>query len=76
MAAFAPKHLLEQARTLLACDTKRPRQANLRRAVSASYYALCQLLIQGATNCLTSTMLQPARLFAAWLLLRRNLQGR
>lgn len=50
MAAFAPKHLLEQARALLSQDAKRPRQANLRRAVSASYYALFHLLIQDATR--------------------------
>lgn len=52
MGSFSPKHLLEQARLLLSGDAKRPRQANLRRAVSASYYALFHLLIQDATRAL------------------------
>jgi len=39
-----PDHLLEQAQFLTNLDTRRPRQANLRRAVSAAYYALFHLL--------------------------------
>jgi uncharacterized protein (UPF0332 family) len=36
--------LLEQARVLARLDKRRPKQANLRRAVSAAYYALFHLL--------------------------------
>src|SRR5579864_146599 len=39
-----PDHLLEQAQLLANLDTRRPRQANLRRAVSTAYYALFHLL--------------------------------
>jgi uncharacterized protein (UPF0332 family) len=39
-----PDHLLEQAQFLANLDTRRPRQANLRRAVSTAYYALFHLL--------------------------------
>lgn len=39
------QHLLEQAEQLAKVDTKRPRQANLRRAVSASYYGLFHYLV-------------------------------
>ena len=35
-----PQHLLEQAELLATADPTRPRAANLRRAVSASYYAV------------------------------------
>jgi len=40
------KDLLEQARYLARRDKKRPKQANLRRAVSAAYYALFHLLVE------------------------------
>ena len=39
-----PDYLLEQAQFLANLDTRRPRQANLRRAVSTAYYALFHLL--------------------------------
>ncbi len=39
------KHLLEQAVTLARLDARRPKQANLRRAISATYYALFHLLV-------------------------------
>lgn len=35
-----PADLLVQARNLATSDTKKPKQANLRRAVSSAYYAL------------------------------------
>jgi uncharacterized protein (UPF0332 family) len=41
--------LLEQASTLAAIDRRRPKQASLRRAVSASYYALFHLLTSEAS---------------------------
>ena len=37
--------LLEQARHLVRRDAKRPKQVNLRRAVSSAYYALFHLLV-------------------------------
>lgn len=39
-----PEDLLEQAGHLARRERKRPRQASLRRAVSAAYYALFHLL--------------------------------
>ena len=41
--------LLAQADALLIADPRRPKQANLRRAVSSSYYALFHFLIEEAT---------------------------
>ena len=40
--------LLEQARRLATLDMKRPKQANLRRAISAAYYAVFHLLVDAA----------------------------
>ncbi|MBI1849460.1 MAG: hypothetical protein HYR85_03845 [Planctomycetes bacterium] len=45
-----PTDLLEQARLLATCDKKRPKQANLRRAVSSTYYALFHLLVRDSTR--------------------------
>jgi hypothetical protein len=42
--------LLHQAQSLATREPRRPRQASLRRAVSASYYALFHLLIEAATH--------------------------
>ena len=42
--------LLEQAFHLAMRERKKPRQASLRRSVSASYYALFHLLIDAATK--------------------------
>jgi hypothetical protein len=42
------KDLLEQARRLATIDIKKPTQANLRRAISAAYYALFHLLVDEA----------------------------
>ena len=41
-----PQHLLEQANLLAAADRTRPRAANLRRAVSAAYYAVFHHLVR------------------------------
>lgn len=41
--------LLEQAEHLAKIDMRRPKQANLRRAISASYYALFHLLTSEAS---------------------------
>ena len=42
--------LLTQARHLARRESKRPRQASLRRSVSASYYAVFHMLIDEATR--------------------------
>ncbi len=42
--------LLAQARMLIALDPTRPKQVNLRRAISASYYGLFHLLTVEATS--------------------------
>ena len=44
--------LLSQADTLARNEPKRPRQASLRRAVSAAYYAVFHMLIDDATRSL------------------------
>ncbi|WP_437952126.1 hypothetical protein WME98_16290 [Sorangium sp. So ce296] len=41
--------LLEQARNLAKLDPRRPRQGNLRRAVSSAYYAVFHLLLHEAS---------------------------
>ncbi len=46
------RDLLEQARHLAVRDRSRPRQANLRRAISTAYYALFHLLVDEATRAL------------------------
>lgn len=42
------KDLLQQARDLATLDAQKPRQANLRRAVSSVYYALFHALVDEA----------------------------
>jgi uncharacterized protein (UPF0332 family) len=42
------KDLLEQARRLATLDIKKPKQASLRRAISAAYYAVFHLLVDEA----------------------------
>ena len=46
--------LLAQAKSLLDFDSHRPKQASLRRAVSAAYYALFHLLVNEATSMMFS----------------------
>ena len=45
-----PKELLAQAKLLATKEARRPKQASLRRAVSASYYALFHLLVDEASR--------------------------
>ena len=45
---FLHEHLLEQAVTLARLDARKPKQANLRRAISAACYALFHLLVDEA----------------------------
>lgn len=46
--------LLEQARYLATKEPNRPRQASLRRAMSAAYYALFHLLVADGARALAS----------------------
>jgi uncharacterized protein (UPF0332 family) len=46
------RELIEQAHFLANRETKNPRQASLRRAVSSAYYALFHLLLYEATHML------------------------
>ena len=48
--------LLAQAEHLRLLDRNRPTQANLRRAVSAAYYALFNLLVTSGANCAGSKL--------------------
>jgi len=45
--------LLEQAKHLALRESKRPRQASLRRAVSAAYYALFHLLVRASAQAMS-----------------------
>jgi hypothetical protein len=47
--------LLEQAEHLVARERKKPKQASLRRAVSAAYYALFHLLVNDGARLLSPT---------------------
>lgn len=47
--------LLRQSRHLAQLDSRRPRQANLRRAVSSAYYALFHYLIDEACRMMIGT---------------------
>lgn len=53
--------LLEQARHLATRERVHPKQASLRRAVSAAYYALFHLLIDEATSTLVAVQALHAR---------------
>jgi hypothetical protein len=47
-----PRDLLDQAELLANKEPRKPRQASLRRAVSAAYYALFHLIIEDSANVL------------------------
>lgn len=50
------RHLIDQAEVLVTLDTRgKPRQANLRRAVSSTYYALFHYLIGEAVRSIIGT---------------------
>lgn len=49
-----PKELLDQARHLITKEPRRPRQASLRRGVSAAYYALFHELTDASSRFLIS----------------------
>lgn len=53
--------LLVQARHLALVDAGKPKQANLRRAVSAAYYSLFHLLLDDGSAAIGSKLSQAAR---------------
>ena len=66
-----PKDLLNQADHLARLSPLRPKQANLRRGVSASYYAVFHALCESNANCLVGT--SGSRPDRAWLQTYRSL---
>ena len=50
MAILNPDHLFEQASKLISARAGRPRQADIRRAISAAYYAIFHATITGAVD--------------------------
>lgn len=50
MAILNPDHLFEQASKLISAQAGRPRQADIRRAISAAYYAIFHATITGAVD--------------------------
>jgi uncharacterized protein (UPF0332 family) len=50
VAIFNPDHLLEQADKLIAPQAGRPRQADIRRAISSAYYAIFHAIITKAVD--------------------------
>ena len=52
-----PRDLLAQAKLLATKEKSRPKQASLRRSVSAAYYALFHLLVDAAARRLVSVQI-------------------
>jgi uncharacterized protein (UPF0332 family) len=50
VAIFNPDHLFEQADKLITSQTGRPRQADVRRAISAAYYGIFHAMITKAVD--------------------------
>ena len=50
MAILNPDHLFEQADKLITPQTGRPRQVDIRRAISAGYYAIFHATITAAAD--------------------------
>ena len=50
MAILNPDHLFEQAEELISPRAGRPRQVDVRRAISAAYYAIFHAIITAATD--------------------------
>lgn len=50
MTILNPDHLFEQAEKLIAPQAGRPRQADVRRAISAAYYAIFHAVITAAAD--------------------------
>src|SRR6516225_6669624 len=50
VAILNPDHLFEQAEELISPRAGRPRQVDVRRAISAAYYAIFHAIITAATD--------------------------
>jgi uncharacterized protein (UPF0332 family) len=50
VAILKPEHLFEQADRLMATRTGRPRQADIRRAISAAYYGIFHAILTAAAD--------------------------
>jgi hypothetical protein len=50
MAIFNSDHLFEQADKLIVSQAGRPRQADIRRAISAAYYGLFHAIVAKAVD--------------------------
>jgi uncharacterized protein (UPF0332 family) len=50
VAILNPEHLFEQAEELISPSSGRPRQVDVRRAISAAYYATFHAMITAATD--------------------------
>jgi uncharacterized protein (UPF0332 family) len=50
VAVLNPDHLFEQASKLISAQAGRPRQADIRRAISAAYFAIFHATIAGAVD--------------------------
>lgn len=62
MAVLNPDHLIEQAeRLIIAPPAAPPRQVDLRRAISAAYYALFHEIITSAADQIVGVTLRPTR---------------
>jgi hypothetical protein len=57
-----PNDLLQQAKELASIDPQRPKQVNLRRAVSSAYYAIFHLLIEELASLYVSDSILSARI--------------
>lgn len=55
MADSLSSQLINQARRLARLDPRRPKQGNLRRAVSSAYYALFHHLVEHSCRCILGT---------------------
>lgn len=62
MSVLNPRHLLEQAALLVqATPGRKPRQVNLRRAVSSAYYSVFHLILIAASDEMVGTTLRNER---------------
>jgi hypothetical protein len=50
VATFSPEHLFEQAEGLVAAPSGRPREADVRRAISTAYCGLFHAIITAAAD--------------------------
>ncbi len=67
-----PHDLIGQARRLIAASPRRPRQVDLRRAISAAYYALFHAIARTSANILVGTSHADST-SAAWRQVYRSL---